>query len=83
MKSVSKKIPVVVSNRVSRISVCSRYRRVVRCDFSFGAITHHPFLAFPTRAAKQAGEEKSGQHSQSIEPFRPTRQAVSQSPTRV
>jgi hypothetical protein len=31
-------------------------------------------------AAKQASESKAGQHSQSIDPSRPTNAAVSQSP---
>jgi hypothetical protein len=34
----------------------------------------------PSKAAKQASESNAGQHSQSIEPSRPTKAAVSQSP---
>jgi hypothetical protein len=44
-------------------------------------MSHLPFLLLPNNAAKQAGEEKSGQQSQSIDPFNPTSAAVSQSPT--
>jgi hypothetical protein len=36
----------------------------------------------PSSAAKQAAESKRGQHSQSIEPLRPTSAAVWQSPIR-
>ena len=39
-------------------------------------------LGLPSRAAKQASESNRGQHSQSIEPSRPTSAAVSQSPIR-
>jgi hypothetical protein len=45
-----------------------------------GLISHRPFLFVPNKAAKQASESKAGQHSQSIEPSRPTSAAVSQSP---
>ena len=41
-----------------------------------------PFRASPRIAAKQASESKAGQQSQSIDPSRPTRAAVSQSPIR-
>jgi hypothetical protein len=37
-------------------------------------------LRLPSSAAKQAPESKRGQHSQSIEPSRVTKAAVSQSP---
>jgi hypothetical protein len=40
-----------------------------------------PLSGVPSSAAKQAGESKRGQHSQSIEPLRPTSAAVRQSPT--
>ena len=45
-----------------------------------GAISQRPCLEVPSNAAKQASESKAGQHSQSIDPSRPTRAAVSQSP---
>jgi len=45
-----------------------------------GAIFQRPLQGSPSRAAKQAPESKLGQHSQSMEPSRPTRAAVSQSP---
>ena len=43
---------------------------------------HQPaaMLGLPSSAAKQAPESNRGQHSQSIEPSRPTSAAVSQSP---
>jgi hypothetical protein len=43
-------------------------------------MSHRPCSAVPRRAAKQADESKRGQHSQSIEPSRPTRAADLQSP---
>jgi hypothetical protein len=45
-----------------------------------GAISHLPFRGAPSNAAKQASESNAGQHSQSIDPSRPTKAAVSQSP---
>ena len=45
-----------------------------------GASSQRPCSGPPSRAAKQAAESKRGQHSQSIEPSRPTSAAVSQSP---
>ena len=70
MKSISVATPSSVSNRVSRISVLSRYFRLVRNSSAFGAIRQRPLSASPSRAAKQASESKRGQHSQSIEPSR-------------
>ena len=49
---------------------------------SAGASRQRPLPASPSSAAKQAGESKRGQHSQSIEPLHPTNAAVSQSPMR-
>ena len=49
---------------------------------SWGAICQRPLFAVPSRAAKQAALSKRGQHSQSIEPLRPTRAAVVVSPIR-
>jgi hypothetical protein len=46
----------------------------------FGAMSQRPLSAVPSSAAKQAGESKRGQHSQSIQPSRPTKAAVRQSP---
>ena len=37
-----------------------------------GAISQRPCSGVPSSAAKQASESKRGQHSQSIEPSRPT-----------
>ena len=45
-----------------------------------GQIDQRPCSSYPTSAAKQASESNAGQHSQSIEPSRPTSAAVSQSP---
>ena len=45
-----------------------------------GAISQRPCLSVPSSAAKQASESNAGQHSQSIDPSRPTSAAVSQSP---
>jgi hypothetical protein len=39
-----------------------------------------PLLSSPRSAAKHAAESKRGQHSQSIEPWRPTSAALWQSP---
>jgi hypothetical protein len=75
-------MPVAVSKQVSRINVRSRYRREILLLVFFGASSHLPFCSVPINAAKQAGEEKSGQHNQSIDPFFPTSAAVSQSPIR-
>ena len=57
-------------------------RREVAVTSSAGAINHRPFSRVPSSAAKHASESKAGQHSQSIEPSRPTRAAVSLSPIR-
>ena len=46
----------------------------------FVAMSHRPFSLVPRSAAKHAGESKRGQHSQSIEPSRPTKAAALQSP---
>jgi hypothetical protein len=48
----------------------------LRC---FGAMSQRPFSASPNRPAKHAAEHH-GQHNQSIEPLRPTKAAVLQSP---
>jgi predicted acylesterase/phospholipase RssA len=49
-----------------------------------GAMSQRPFSAVPSRAAKHAAESNRDQHSQSIEPSiepsRPTKAAVLQSP---
>jgi hypothetical protein len=82
MKSTSVTMPSLHSKRVSRISVFGRYRLVTRASGSRGAIRQWPCSAVPSSAAKQASESKRGQHSQSIEPLRPTSAAVWQSPIR-
>jgi len=80
MKSTILTEPSAVSNRVSRMSVLPRYRRVTRTASSRGAISQRPWSGVPRSAAKHASESNRGQHSQSIEPSRPTSAALSQSP---
>jgi hypothetical protein len=57
----------------------SKARRA-RITAALGAIFQQPHSSPPRRAAKHAGESKRGQHSQSIEPSRQTKAAVSPSP---
>ena len=57
-----------------------RYRLSVTPAGTCGAICHRPFFGSPSSAAKQLSESNRGRQSQSIDPFRPTRAAVSQSP---
>ena len=80
MKSISATLPSLVSKIVSRIIVPGRYCRRMRTGGSAGAMRQRPLSGVPTRAAKQAGLSKRGQHSQSIEPSRLTRAALWQSP---
>jgi hypothetical protein len=80
MKSTTVAAPVDVSTTVSRISVRSRYDRVIEAPGSTASISHRPCSDVPRSAAKHAEESKRGQQSQSIEPARDTRAAVSQSP---
>ena len=82
MKSVTVAAPSSVSNRVSRISVSGRYRRLTRGASAAGRMSQRPFSGEPSKAAKHAAESKRGQHSQSTEPSRATSTAVSQSPTK-
>jgi hypothetical protein len=72
--------PEAVSKVVSRISVWSRYLRVIFRGRSFGAMRHRPFSFVSQQHSKHAAEEKPSQQSESIEPLRPTDVAVSQSP---
>jgi hypothetical protein len=81
MKSTRVTAPSSVSNSVSRISVSRRYWRRTRA-LLLGAIFQCPCSRFPSSAAKHAGESKRGQHSQSMEPSRPTSAPVWQSPIR-
>ena len=80
MKSTNVAAPSLHSKRVSKISVLCRYCRVTRARSSRGEICQRPCSSEPSNAAKQASESKRGQHSQSIEPSRPTNAAASQSP---
>jgi hypothetical protein len=59
-----------------------RIRAVSARDPGIAARRNEPaaVLARTQQSAKQASESKRGQHSQSIEPSRPTRAAVLQSP---
>ena len=79
-KSTTAALPLAVLNSVSRMRVPGRYRRLTARDGSLGAISQRPCSAFPSRVAKHAAESKRGQHNQSIEPSRPTKAAVLQSP---
>jgi hypothetical protein len=47
-----------------------------------GATNQRPFSGLPSNAAQHAPLSNRGQHSQSIEPPREMRAAVSQSPTK-
>ena len=58
----------------------AHYEVVVAADGLTGSIIQRPCSRPPSSAAKQAPESNRGQHSQSIEPARETRAAVSQSP---
>jgi hypothetical protein len=73
-------VPESVSNSVSRTSVSPTYCRRVAVTGVVGAICQRPLSGSPSSAAKQAAVSISGSHSQSMEPFRPTSAAVSQSP---
>ena len=64
----------------SQPQAASRDGRVALIGGSLGAISQRPLSDFPSRAAKHAAESKRGQHSQSMEPSRPTKAAVLQSP---
>ena len=80
MKSVSETEPSAVVKTVSRIKVSLRYRRVISTSLCVGAISHLPCSGPPRSAEKHAPLSKRGRHSQSIEPSRPTKAAVSQFP---
>ena len=80
MKSMTETTPSAVVNSVSRIKVPGWYQRVTRLIVPSGVNNHLPFSGVPSSAAKHAGESNLGKDSQSIEPFRPTSAAVSQSP---
>ena len=54
--------------------------RLTAFTFPAGEIFQYPWSQVPNNAAKQAAEEKLGQHNQSIDPSRDTSAAVSQSP---
>jgi len=82
MKSWISTIPPSVSKRVSRISVSARYRREAARPPCCGAMSQRPLSGVPSNAAKQASESNRGQHSQSIDPSRPTSAALRQSPIR-
>jgi hypothetical protein len=80
MKSISMTAKSGVSYVVSRMSVWSRYLRVVFSTSTAGASSQRPFSSVPSKRAKHASDEKSGQQSQSIDPSRQTSAAVWQSP---
>jgi hypothetical protein len=62
--------------------VPGRYRRLLEETFCFGWMRQNPLSSVPSRPAKQAGDAKFGQQSQSIDPFLLTSAALSQSPIR-
>ena len=80
--SVIRTAPEPVVNSVSSTIEPGRYRRSTfrTSTFSAGASFQRPFSGEPSSAAKHAPESNRGTHSQSIEPSRPTRAAVRQSP---
>ena len=83
MQSVTRTVPVAVSNSVSSTSVSGRYqRRVAKIALGppAGAIRQKPWYSSPRSRAKHDGESKCGRHSQSTEPSNPTRAAVCRSP---
>jgi hypothetical protein len=80
MKSHTDTEPVDVSKVVSRIKVSGSYRRVTLVTSPFGAISHRPFPALPSSAAKAAPESIRGAHHQSMDPVRSTRATVFVSP---
>ena len=82
MKSISATLPVDDPKIVSNTSVSGRYRRVTVKKADSGPIHQRPFSGDPSRAAKQAGLSKRGQHSQSMEPALLTSAAVRQSLSR-
>ncbi len=78
MRSVRTMSPVPVSNRVWSTLVCLRYCRSV-LNGAAGAIRQRP-AAGSRMAPNRDGLSNRGQHSQSIEPSRPTRAALRPSP---
>lgn len=80
MQSITRAVPVDVSNVVSSTSVSPRYLRLPVAALSTGAIRHRPWSAVPSNAAKQAPESNRGRHNQSIDPSRLTNATVCVSP---
>ncbi len=75
MQSTTRTRPSGVVNVVSSTGESPRYRRDAAVVPPAGPSRQYPWSAVPRRAAKQATESKRGRHSQSIDPFRPTRAA--------
>ncbi len=83
MQSVTRTVPVGVSNSVSSTRESARYQRRVARTVSgapAGAIFQAPWDACPSSREKHEGESKCGRHNQSTEPSFPTRAAVCRSP---
>ena len=80
MRSTTLTVPSGASHSVSSTSESPRYRRVADATPPAGATCQRPASGVSSSAAKQAGESKRGRHSQSIDPWRPTRAAVWRSP---
>src|SRR5205814_2326847 len=73
MKSIKRTAPLVGSISVSKMSVSSRYLRVVFSIFSFGQKRHRPFFPSPSNEVKHVGESNHGKQLQSTQPSRLTR----------
>ena len=82
MKSITRTAPSATSKSVSSTSVPGRYRRDADRISPAGASSQRPCRSSPTTAEKHDAESKRGRHSQSIDPFRPTRAADCMSPIR-
>lgn len=80
MKSRTTADPLSVWNRVSRINVPGRYRRLDPSTGWLGESCQCPLCSPPSMAAQQAGASKRGMHSQSMEALRETMAAVCRSP---
>ena len=74
--------PSAVWKTVSSTSEPGRYERSTRSTGPAGAICQRPLPSSPSSAAKQAGESKRGNVSQSIDPSLPTSAADSVSLSR-
>ena len=81
MNSVTSHRPVGVRQVVRSTKLSPRYSRRSTVP-SAGAISHRPFSASPSSAAKTASESSRGRQSQSMLPVRETSAAVARSASR-